>query len=199
MLFAPLIAWIDLPVAVYFHGVEGAWWVEMFGFVTEAGDSKWTLVPSLVVGAVFWWRRREIARPALAVFAAVAGSGLMVNAFKIMLCRYRPAAYFDRGFYGFDPFAFAVEYSRNSFPSGHATTAAGAAVALGLIFPRFRFVFWAAGALVAFSRVPITAHYLSDVLAGGLVGVWWGVWMHRLLCGKHGETDRVKPEYTQPA
>jgi membrane-associated phospholipid phosphatase len=155
--------------------------VRAFEIATEAGDSKWILVPSLVLTVVFWRWKREVALRAFVVFAAVAGSGLSANLIKILVCRYRPTAYIDHGLSGFDPFAFVIDYSRNSFPSGHATTALSAAVALGLIAPRLRYFFWLAGGIVAFSRVVITAHYASDVIAGALIGGYWAMWMFRVI------------------
>ena len=66
------------------------------------------------------------------------------------------------------PFSWKVEYA--SLPSGHATTAFAAAVAVGALWPRTRPVMWAYALVIAVSRVVLTAHHPSDVLAGALVG-----------------------------
>jgi undecaprenyl-diphosphatase len=60
--------------------------------------------------------------------------------------------------------------STPSFPSGHAATAFGAAVALALLVPRLRW--WAIGlaTLVALSRVYLGMHFTADVAAGALLG-----------------------------
>jgi undecaprenyl-diphosphatase len=57
-----------------------------------------------------------------------------------------------------------------SFPSGHATTAFAAAVAIGALWPKARPVMWAYAVAVALSRVVVTAHHPSDVIAGAVVG-----------------------------
>ena len=44
-------------------------------------------------------------------------------------------------------------------------------VAFGTLWPRARTVFWIYALVIAVSRVVVTAHYPSDVLAGALVGV----------------------------
>src|SRR5690606_28964955 len=55
-------------------------------------------------------------------------------------------------------------------PSGHTTTAFAAAVALGALFPRARWAFFAYAAVMAFSRIAVAAHYPSDVIAGAVFG-----------------------------
>ena len=56
-------------------------------------------------------------------------------------------------------------------PSGHATTAFAVLVAFGTLWPRARTALLIYALLIAVSRVVVTAHYPSDVLAGALVGL----------------------------
>ncbi len=57
-----------------------------------------------------------------------------------------------------------------SLPSGHATTAFAALVAIGAIWPQARALMWIYAVLIALSRVIVTAHHPSDVIAGAIVG-----------------------------
>jgi membrane-associated phospholipid phosphatase len=57
-----------------------------------------------------------------------------------------------------------------SFPSGDATTAITLALLLGLYFPRARWVFYVIAGLVGLSRIVLARHFISDVLAGYMVG-----------------------------
>jgi undecaprenyl-diphosphatase len=65
-------------------------------------------------------------------------------------------------------FIWRAEYA--SFPSGHATTAFAAAVAIGALWPRLRPLLWTYAILIAVSRVIVTAHHPSDVVAGAIAG-----------------------------
>jgi undecaprenyl-diphosphatase len=69
----------------------------------------------------------------------------------------------------------------SSFPSGHATSAATAAVLLSDTLPVPRSVVWAAAAAVAASRVHVKAHHASDVVGGTVVGLVCGRVLRRLL------------------
>jgi len=56
-------------------------------------------------------------------------------------------------------------------PSGHATTAAAAAIAIGAVWPRMRPVMWVYALIIMASRILIFVHHPSDVLGGAVVGV----------------------------
>ena len=62
-----------------------------------------------------------------------------------------------------------------AFPSGDATFAVGAAVALGQIAPRWRWPGYLFAVAVMFERVAVGVHYPSDVLAGAVIGTISGL------------------------
>lgn len=100
---------------------------------------------------------------------AISASGLMNTLIKWIAGRNRPINLFNHGLFGFD--FFEVGYELNSFPSGHALIPFSLAAALSILFPRFGFLAFVPAAAIALSRVAITAHYLSDVIAGAVIGV----------------------------
>jgi membrane-associated phospholipid phosphatase len=86
---------------------------------------------------------------------------------------------FERGLYGFDPFRIGYEF--NSFPSGHATTAFAIAVTCSIFWPKYRVHLFLFAAVVALSRLVLSAHYLSDVLAGACIGSLTAIVMKRYI------------------
>jgi membrane-associated phospholipid phosphatase len=131
---------------------------------------------------------RIVPRLALAAF----GAGLLADAMKLVLARYRPSA-FDldlnvwHSFLGFFAWrhaeTFAEAFSRNiqSFASGHAATAAGLACAMSRLYPRGTWFFVLMAVLASFQRLEAGAHFFSDVLAGASLGVVFNLLLeHRL-------------------
>lgn len=170
----------DIAVATFFHEMTGSV-KELFSrYITKLGKSEWILVLSLLTYLVYRTKKPFFAQQGLFIFSSIALSGILVNLLKAIFSRYRPKAYFQDGSFGFDVFAFKTEYIFNSFPSGHSVTAMGLAVALMLLFPKYRIWAFAFGVVVASSRFIVTAHYLSDVLMGSLLGglVSYGLYVY---------------------
>jgi len=112
------------------------------------------------------------------VVTAFAG-GLMANLIKETLVdRIRPraadlsAAASSLATFGDSVAANIASHSdANSFPSGHAATAAGFAAALAWKYPRGTWLFVALAIAAAAQRVASSAHYPSDVFLGAAVGL----------------------------
>ena len=82
------------------------------------------------------------------------------------------------GLYGFQPFHGGAGYA--SFPSGHTTIICTVMTVLWICYPRFRAVYALCMAAVAVGLVGANFHFLSDVIAGGFLGMtvgWLGVAM----------------------
>jgi membrane-associated phospholipid phosphatase len=164
----------------------------LFRFITRFGKSEWYLMPSAAGAFGFWLAARasltvamerlyrRYAQLCLFVFVAVLSSGLLVNILKILFGRSRPKLLAE-DIYGFSYWRQSWEYA--SFPSGHANTAIAAGLSLAFLFPRFRTPLLTLAFLVALSRIGVSAHYLSDVIAGGMVAVattyFWKDWFTR--------------------
>jgi len=153
--------------------------VEAFNRFTDFGLSGWFLWPIglvlIALAALDSPALPRFSRGVLAawavrlgfVFTAIAVPGLFVTIVKRLIGRARPFVAGD-DIWAYIPFGWRVEYA--SLPSGHATTAFSALVAIGAIFPSARALMWIYAVLIALSRVVVAAHYPSDVVAGAIAG-----------------------------
>ena len=64
---------------------------------------------------------------------------------------------------------FNLESSFHSFPSGHSSTIFAVALLMGLLTPNIKYFYILAASLIAFSRVVVGAHFLTDILGGIVV------------------------------
>jgi len=90
--------------------------------------------------------------------AALAGTNLVVEGLKRAIGRTRPDGERRR--------------SNSSFPSSHVANAFALAWVLGARWRRAMPVFFVLALLVASSRMYLNRHFLSDVVAGALIGVF---------------------------
>lgn len=144
--------------------------LQMFSLLTHLGDVITLTAVSIAAVAWLLWQGRR--RMALAFALATAGGGLLNRLLKVTFERVRPPH--DHG--------FAVVAEGWSFPSGHS---AGAAVVYGMLAyvllratPRRWHAPLVAGAAalvftIAFSRVMLQVHWVSDVAAGLASGTAW--------------------------
>ncbi len=137
--------------------------------VTRLGDT-WLLFSAMAVVGIVDWRRRR--NPASIWFLLTVGLGvtLVNNGLKLLIMRERP------------PVEHLVGSAGSSFPSGHAAASAACWMAIALVAGRWlspRVRPWlAVGAaaiagLVAASRALVGVHWLTDVVAGLVVGWTW--------------------------
>src|SRR6202042_3244994 len=98
----------------------------------------------------------------LAFIAMLTLGSAVLHVIKLVLGRRRPRDDMEMGLYGFQPFAFNLEY--NSFPSGHALTICCVAVIFTCVWPTWWPFFFAIAFGLAVTRALLTVHFLSDVL-----------------------------------
>ena len=174
------ISVLDIPIAVWVseNGRTISW---VFQILTRTGDSTYYIIPTLILILISWYGWARTKQPELRriwswtgkcscfVFLAVILSGLVVNIIKIFVGRARPSQYFEFGYYGFNPPGF--DYAFKSFPSGHACTIMAIALCICFFTKRYQTLVLLLGSFLALSRVMLNAHFLSDVIAGGIVAV----------------------------
>ena len=170
------------------------WFIEAFEQITDFGLSGWFLYPLGVIllglAAVASPASPRLAQGVFAalgarfgfLFVAIAAPGLFTTIVKRLIGRARPyVGGYDNPFL-YKPFIWQPAYA--SMPSGHATSAAAAAVAIGAVWPRARPLMWLYALTIMFSRVVVVAHHPSDVLAGALVGAVGVLILRRLFAAR---------------
>jgi len=179
------IAAVDRPAVWWLAGHREAWLTAPLTVLSTVGGPLGAGVLAVVVAAVVAAARRSWL-PLLLGLLGAGGLSLVVSTVKAAVGRPRPplpvAAVSEHGF---------------SFPSGHATGAAGVAGLSAWMLTRWvvrrwraRVAVWTAAILlvggVGLSRVYLGVHYPSDVVGGWTVGTAWaaavgvgGAWWER--------------------
>jgi undecaprenyl-diphosphatase len=185
---------IDIKFLHLLYGLSNKTALKFFSIITWLG--KWWVI--FVLAAVFslWlWQRKEKIK-ILCLWVALIGAEASAFLGKIIFARPRPEL------------AVHTETSA-SFPSAHAVSAMVFYGFLVWIFGlkaknlKQKFVLLINGLfiilLVGFSRLYLRVHYLSDVLAGYLVGLLWLIisfYINKLLIQKtltkRGENETKK-------
>jgi undecaprenyl-diphosphatase len=170
------------------------WFIETFVRITDFGLSGWFLYPLgfILLGLAAVTSRalprftqgvlEALAARAGFLFVAIAAPGLFVTIVKRLIGRARPFVGGHDDPFLYMPFIWQPAYA--SMPSGHATTAVAAAIAIGAVWPRARAVMWLYALLIMFSRVVVLAHHPSDVIAGALVGVLGALMVRRAFAAR---------------
>jgi membrane-associated phospholipid phosphatase len=175
--------WLDRPIAVYahaeFHGVKALPWLT---FIPEG-----LAVLAVVTFIVMAWRvaiGRHLSRVDSVLL--VCGVSLTVAAaikdqLKLVFGRTWPETWINNNpslirnnVYGFNPFHGGAGYA--SFPSGHTTLICAVVTVLWICYPKFRAIYVLLVAAVAIGLIGADYHFLSDVIAGGFLGISIG-WM----------------------
>jgi len=132
--------------------------------LAHSGDSWFWLA---ALGLVWWWGDEAWRTRAATMMVAILVTAVLVMAVKFTVRRRRPEGEWGGIYRATDP---------HSFPSGHAARAsllAVLALSLGPAWFGGLLAIWAP--LVVLARVAMGVHYLSDVLAGALLGIVMGL------------------------
>jgi membrane-associated phospholipid phosphatase len=144
--------------------------IDAMMWLTLWGEGPTTTIVGLVASLLWWSSRRG--HLVIPFWICMLGAQVTTWTAKYIIARDRPANW------------DLIEAHSPAFPSGHATAAISV---YGFIAysvwrtiqtkPRARFevVFWGAVAiaLIGFSRIYLSVHFLSDVASGYLVGGFW--------------------------
>ncbi len=133
-------------------------------FFAHSGDSWFwgaALVLVWLLSSSFWKQWALILLAGISILAAV------VMALKFLIRRRRPEGEWGGIYRNTDP---------HSFPSGHAARAFLIAILATGLGPAWAAVLlWLWAPLVSLARVAMGVHYISDIAAGSVVGILFGL------------------------
>jgi undecaprenyl-diphosphatase len=135
--------------------------------VSRFGDWPQHVLLGLVLLVLGYWRRnKKWMRVVAAMILACALAGAVARVIKISAGRARPSVQTEAAWNG--P-SLSARY--NAFPSGHTAASTAFFATLALACWRIGVPFLLIPLLIAFSRMYVAAHFLSDVVGAALIGV----------------------------
>ena len=135
--------------------------------VSRFGDWPAHIALGFVLLVLAYWRRsKKWMRIAAAMIVACALAGAVARVVKISTGRARPSVQTEAAWNGPN---FRARY--NAFPSGHTAASTAFFATLVLACWRIGAPFLVIPLLIAFSRMYVAAHYLSDVVCGAMIGL----------------------------
>jgi membrane-associated phospholipid phosphatase len=160
----------DIPLTIYCKGL-GRSVLDIAEIVTVWGESRWYFIILVPAFIYFWFlaKNKLWSKRILFIFISISASGLINMLVKWIAGRNRPINFFNSGIFGFD--YFHTVYELTSFPSGHTVTVFSLAAAVSILFPRTSIVAFIIAISIGMTRIIITSHYLSDVIAGAGIGI----------------------------
>lgn len=123
-------------------------------------------VPLILLIASRVWKNLKLGKKPYYLFSVVVSSAILSNILKYAINRPRP----------FNTYSIIEKISAGgspSFPSGHTSDAFAIATALSIAYPKWYIIIlaYAWAFTVAYSRMFLGVHYLSDVIAGATIGI----------------------------
>lgn len=156
----------DIHLTINKWNVEFLDW--FFYYFTHLGDG--IFAACIVLALCFVKYRYAIF---LASSAIIAGLTTQLLKHTIFSDAVRPKKFFEGAAEVLQFIPGVDNHLHNSFPSGHATTAFATFFCLSLIVKNdgLKFSFFTLALVIAFSRVYLSQHFLTDIYAGSLIGV----------------------------
>ncbi|NSW51975.1 MAG: phosphatase PAP2 family protein [Anaerolineae bacterium] len=167
---------VDKSAALRLEPGQGRWW-NVAVFLAHSGDSWWWLAALFPIWLAGIWLSPTWHRASGVLAFSLLLEAVIVLAIKFLIRRKRPDGDWGEIYRSTDP---------HSFPSGHAARMVLIAVVSWAVAPLWfslLLLLWAP--LVCVARVITGVHYLSDVIAGVVIGLISGgvmvVWLPTLI------------------
>lgn len=170
-----LSLYFDNQIIRAVSGIRNIFLDDVFLAVTLASSES---VIFIILTFLFLWKGHK-RRWIVPLWLTLGISAVVSFALKITIHRLRP---FQQGIVSLLPSLQEASHDiwNYSFPSSHAIFAFCAVPILSKQYPKLKNLWIGIAILVALSRVYLGLHFLSDILAGGLIGYIIGMLIVRL-------------------
>src|ERR1700724_762289 len=160
--------WLD-PIVLQLVAEHSNKTVKNFaGFLSKVGD--WPELMVLGAAGLFVVRpHRHLVTVVLCMMIAATLAGAAVNSVRLLSGRARP----NNTERAHDGKWLLDKYKYHSFPSGHTGSALAFFGVLGFAFRRWSWGFLLLGVAIGWSRIYLNVHYFSDVMVGGVIGLFF--------------------------
>ena len=175
----PLIESFDFALMNWLRSVESPWLDAVMSWISASGRAGLIWI---MLGVIAFIRPRNRAAAWRVMLTLALCYTLVDGVLKPLVARPRPTP----PDYATSPKRELPPMPRSySFPSGHAASTFGAALAVSRMWPHTRAVWWTLAVLIGYSRVYLGHHYPLDVAGGALLGIVVALWV---LGGRHPST-----------
>jgi membrane-associated phospholipid phosphatase len=162
---------LDQTLSLYFNRPElGEIWLKARA-ITNVGLSEHYFLAAILLYVFSRWIRpqyTQLRKWSRNFFFALVTSGVFIHILKFCVGRQRPHKSPDFNPFVFHP--FTAHWDFHSFGSGHTQVMFTVATMLSLAMPKAKWLFFLIAAFFGFTRVIIHDHFLSDVIAGAMIG-----------------------------
>lgn len=148
---------------------------QIFIYTTYLGDGIFIIAVAVIL---FFSKRKFLS---LMILSSYLLSGIIAQILKFFIVEARPAFYLEKMNYPY--FIDEVTlHNYHSFPSGHTASIFALAAVLAFFIKNktYSIIFLIVAALVGYSRIYLGQHFMDDVLAGSVIGVFSSIicWLY---------------------
>ncbi len=164
---------VDEPVGRWLALHDQPRWIMFARCMSQVGQWWMLATAGGLCGAYcFVIGKPERMRAAFLVTLAGLSTGLCATVLRFLIGRTRPDANVPQGFYGpwHDSHWIFGQAQFGSFPSGHTATAVAFAAALWQLNRRAGLLAGLFAGIIAWSRIALSRHHFSDIVAAALLG-----------------------------
>lgn len=149
----------DKEISIFITGNRINYLNDLMIWLSYFGTALFVLV---FMTSLFMWQERK-RNWILPLWASLAISMAIIFLLKTIIIRPRP-------FEVIEAIKALQNANLSSFPSGHTTAVFSTLAILDKEFPKFKWFWLLFSCLVAFSRIYLGLHYLTDVVTAALIG-----------------------------